>query len=236
MGTTELGRAQELIASIPTWRHRIDVEDGTVTPGLEDCQAEVRRLRLASSFAGQRVLDVGCSDGFYSFEAERRGATEVVAVDDESSLLAGHGNGFTVASDLIGSKVNYTVGDVHSLGETLEGPFDTIFFINVLYHVKNPMLAMEQLRSVAKPGATLYLKTLFSLDIRKWFRDRRYGFDLGRQPKFMFYPSTELGGDPTNWWAPNRPGVEALLQSTGWANFTCEGVWRDRIYYRATAT
>lgn len=236
MAATTSENTRKLVGTVPTWRHRIDVGDGVVTPGLEDCQAEVRRLRLPRSYAGLRVLDVGCSDGFYSFEAERLGAAEVVAVDDESSLLAGQGNGFTVASGLIGSKVGYTIGDVHTLDQAVAGPFDAILFINVLYHVKNPMLAMEQLRSVAKPGATLYLKTLFSLDVRKWFRGRRYGFDLGRQPKFMFYPSTELGGDPTNWWAPNRTGVEALLRSTGWADFSFEGVWRDRIYYRATAT
>lgn len=77
----------ERIADHRAWRHRIEIAPGVVTPGREDCRAELRRIRFPASLVGRRVLDVGCSDGFYSFEAERRGATEVVALDDESSLL-----------------------------------------------------------------------------------------------------------------------------------------------------
>ena len=36
-------------------------------------------------------------------------------------------------------------------------------------------------------------------------------------PAMAFYPGTELGGDPTNWWGPNRSAVEALLKSAGFA-------------------
>ena len=38
------------------------------------CFAVLPRLHLPESLAGQSVLDVGCWDGFYSFDAERRGA------------------------------------------------------------------------------------------------------------------------------------------------------------------
>jgi tRNA (mo5U34)-methyltransferase len=33
-------------------------------------------------------------------------------------------------------------------------------------------------------------------------------------PKMAFIEK-KLAGDPTNWWAPNHAGVEAMLRSTG---------------------
>ena len=36
-------------------------------------------LHLPASLAGLSVLDIGAWDGFFSFEAERRGAARVVA-------------------------------------------------------------------------------------------------------------------------------------------------------------
>ena len=73
-------RARRAIGQVSVWRHNITVADGVVTPGTENCYDELKQFRFPDSFAGRRVLDVGCSDGFYSFETERRGAAEVVAV------------------------------------------------------------------------------------------------------------------------------------------------------------
>ncbi len=223
------------VSLIPVWRHRIPVGHGIVTPGTEDTESELRRLGVPRDLAGRRVLDVGCSDGFYSFVCEQRGA-DVVAMDDESSLLAGDDqlNGFGVASRLRGSAVEYRVGDVHDLsGAGVEGPFDLILFVNVLYHLENPVRALRQLASVARPGSTLVLKTYYRTDARVWLRGRCLGVDVSRAPKWWFFPTDELGGDPTNWWAPNRAAVAALLDATGWdVRFT--GTWRDRIYAHGT--
>ena len=38
---------------------------------------------MPEDLTGMRVLDIGARDGFYTFEAERRGAREVVALDYE---------------------------------------------------------------------------------------------------------------------------------------------------------
>jgi tRNA (mo5U34)-methyltransferase len=228
-------RADEIahaVAGVPKWRHRIRIGD-VVTPGTEDTDAELRRLDLASSYTGQRVLDVGCSDGLYSFEVERRGAAEVVAVDDESSLLAGGKNGFQVASELLGSKVSYRTGDVEDLDPSEIGLFDLVLFLNVLYHLRNPVRALESIHSVVRPGGTMILKTYFQTDVRKWVRGKCYGFDIDPRPKMWLYPGRELAGDPTNWVGPNRRGVEALLAMTGW-EFERTLRWGDRLYYRCT--
>src|SRR5947208_97682 len=63
-----------------TWFHSIDLGDGVVTPGQKDTLSEVGHLKLPD-LTGRTVLDIGAYDGFYSFEAERRGAKRVVAAD-----------------------------------------------------------------------------------------------------------------------------------------------------------
>lgn len=220
------------VAAVKVWRHRIHLAPGLTTPGTEDTELEWRRLRVPEPLSGKRVLDVGCSDGFYSFECEKRGA-DVVAIDDESSLLSGGQNGFEVASAILGSSVQYRRRDVHDLSPEADGQFDLVLFINVLYHLRNPLLALDRIASVVRPGGTLVLKTYFQRDLRFWFRGRPYGIDIDRRPKWWFFPTTELGGDPTNWFAPNKPALEAALRATGWTDLERIAEAGDRIYYHA---
>src|SRR4029077_18879087 len=62
------------------WDHTIELPDGTATKGWFDLRPYVRHYGLPDDLTGLRALDVGCWDGFWSFELERRGA-EVVALD-----------------------------------------------------------------------------------------------------------------------------------------------------------
>jgi tRNA (mo5U34)-methyltransferase len=233
MVTMDDAAIEEAARANPAWRHRIALTGAFTTPGTEDTQTEWRRLQIPESLTGRRVLDVGCSDGFYSFECERRGA-EVVAIDDESSLMTNTYNGFQIAHDALGSNVSYAVKDVHTLDPASDGTFDLVLFINVLYHLKNPMLALERLASVTRMGGTLVLKTYYRSDLRFWFRGRCVSLDLDRRPKWWFFPTTELGGDPTNWFAPNVAGVEAMLAATGWRLDRELGRFGDRYYCHAT--
>jgi len=52
-----------------------------VTPGWYDLRALPAQLPLPARLDGLRCLDVGTFDGFWAFELERRGASEVMAVD-----------------------------------------------------------------------------------------------------------------------------------------------------------
>ena len=61
-----------------SWFHSVDLGDGVVTPGAKSpelLRAEFDSLGLPSDMTGLRVLDIGAWDGFFSFEAESRGAT-----------------------------------------------------------------------------------------------------------------------------------------------------------------
>jgi tRNA (mo5U34)-methyltransferase len=75
------------------WYHTIDLGDGVVTRGVDDTPLRLARIGLPDSLAGLSVLDIGAWDGFFSFEAERRGAARVLATDHYSWHGVGWGTG-----------------------------------------------------------------------------------------------------------------------------------------------
>ncbi len=75
-----------------------------------------------------------------------------------------------------------------------------VLFLGVFYHLFDPIAALRCLSDIT--DEVLVLETHLELqDVTK--------------PAMAFYPGSELNGDPTNWWAPNRAAVEALLKSVG---------------------
>src|SRR5690349_9581801 len=72
---------QERIVKFPYWYHRIELP-GAVTPGWAPMNRDA--YKIPADLTGKRVLDVGAWDGFWTFEAIKRGAKQVVAIDDFS--------------------------------------------------------------------------------------------------------------------------------------------------------
>jgi tRNA (mo5U34)-methyltransferase len=60
------------------WYHTLDLGQGVVTDGF--CKSYLGDAELPT-FRGRTVLDIGAWDGYYSFLAERQGASRVVALD-----------------------------------------------------------------------------------------------------------------------------------------------------------
>src|SRR5438552_3061200 len=80
---SEQEKLQALADSVPGWWHSIDFGHGVVTKGhksADTLKREMSLLRIPDA-RGKSVLDVGAWDGFYTFAAERTGASRVVALD-----------------------------------------------------------------------------------------------------------------------------------------------------------
>jgi len=203
------------------WWHTIDLGRGIVTPGRDETPARWPLLGLPDSLAGLSVLDIGAWDGFYSFEAERRGAQRVVAADEYAWRHLGTGRrGFDCAHRALDSKVEAREVDVLDLSpDTVGGTFDLVLFLGVLYHLRDPISALERVAGVT--GDRLVLETHVDL--------------LGvREPAAAFYPGTELYGDATNWWGPNLPALLGVLRVAGFEDATVVHVTPRRQRLRNT--
>lgn len=184
------------------WYHRMELRPGLWTPGRMDGSKRLANLGMPDDLRGRTVLDVGAWDGYFSFEAERRGAAQVVAVD--SHAWDGSDWGTKACFDLAKKTLGSNVRDVQIALADLEpakvGVFDVVLFLNVLYHLRHPLLALEKIFAVT--GDLLILETHVDL------------LDCPR-PAMVFYPGAEFAGDPTNWWGPNCAAVEAMLRDVG---------------------
>src|SRR5262245_43499499 len=143
------------------WYHRIELGDGTITPGLpwERLWRLVENAIRGLDLRGRRVLDIGCWDGKWTFLAECLGAT-VTATDWVSQRWGGRDT-FHFASKILGSKSTYMPQcDVCRLSDSFKsGSFDVVLFMGVLYHLRYPMLALSQIRRVLGTNGVLVLET-----------------------------------------------------------------------------
>jgi tRNA (mo5U34)-methyltransferase len=185
------------------WWHPIDLGDGLVTPGADvHIRARLAEIQMPANLAGQSVLDIGAWDGFFSFEAERRGAQRVLATDSFCWDGGGWGTkaGFNLARRALKSRVEDKWIQVLDLSPETVGVFDVVLFLGILYHMKHPLLALERVTSVTR--RQLIMQTQVDM----------LGID---RPALAFYPGTELNGDPTNWVGPNPAAVIAMLKTAG---------------------
>ena len=194
-------RVRDEIAMV-NWYHTIDLGSGVVTPGVDDTRHRLPVIQMPEDLTGKSVLDIGAWDGFFSFEAERRGASRVLAVDSFCWHGEGWGtkDGFDCARRILNSHVEDLEIEVLDLSPETVGIFDVVLFLSVLYHMKHPLLALERVASVCRSHLILWTQ----LDLA----------DIHR-PAAAFYPGAELNADPTSWWGLNPPAVKAMLQMVG---------------------
>ena len=111
-----------------TWYHTIDLGHGITTPGSDHTPARMGLLGLPADLSGRSVLDIGAWDGAFSFEAERRGASRVMAVDTFCWSGEGWGTkvGFETARRILNSKVEDREVEVLNLSPETVGVFDLV--------------------------------------------------------------------------------------------------------------
>ncbi|WP_425299087.1 TIGR04290 family methyltransferase [Rhizobium sullae] len=163
---------------------------------------------------GRSVLDIGCNAGFYSLEMRRRNAGQVVAIDSDARYL----EQARFAADRTGADIDFrqmSIYDVEKLGEK----FDLVLFMGVLYHLRHPLLALDLLYEHVV-GETMLFQCMQrgddtisrlegNYDFSRWDM-----FERSDYPK-LFFVEERYSDDPTNWFIPNRAGIEAMLRSSG---------------------
>jgi SAM-dependent methyltransferase len=159
------------------------------------------------------VLDIGCSDGFFSFESEKRGADRVLAVDNYSSVFIDTPRGFNVAHESLKSKVEFLKSDLFALDPQQIGTFNVVLSLGVLYHLRHPLLALEHLATLCTTQLILETEIAGQPSGR---RDRLAQAIGGGLPQhwMRFYPGGE-NTDPTTFWVPSIPCTVAMMQSCG---------------------
>jgi len=143
---------QEQIAKY-NWYQSIELKDGIVTPGETGLasQNKLAMMNLPQELSGKSVLDIGCNEGFFSFEAERRGATRVVAIDKGKDAR----EKFSLIHGILQSSVEFLELDLTEIKPSRFGRFDLVFFLAVLHHLRHPFWAFDQVFALTGEVAIL---------------------------------------------------------------------------------
>ncbi len=169
---------------------------------------------IPDDLRGKTVLDIGCNAGFYALEMKRRGADRVLGIDSSDHYL----EQARFAADVTGLEIelaNISVYEVKQLGEK----FDLVLFLGVLYHLRYPLLALDLLRRhVVRDMLVVQSMLRGSCDVEPVEPDYPISeTGVFEHPTFpqMYFVEKKYSHDPTNWWIPNRAGLEAMLRSAG---------------------
>lgn len=185
------------------WWHRIKLPEG-ITPGICDHSGGdpdyiTNRFGMPEDLTGKSVLDIGCWDGLFSFEAEKRGAAMVLATDIYQAEWTNN-EGFQYAKAALKSKVEFLPIPVDLIDQihTYVRYFDVVLFYGVLYHLKDPHMALKKIATVTREMLLLETAVMeMTSPTPTWTR------------------VSGNGGDPTNEWYPNLAALEEELLILG---------------------
>ena len=206
------------IQAVKLWYHSIDL-CGHITPGmLSISQLQERAELIPPDLTGKSVLDIGAWDGYFSFLAEQRGASRVLAIDSLSFGAGGKqagveklkdqsADGFRVAKEILGSKVEYRMMDLYDL-EELDETFDIVFLFEVHHHLWDPILG---LRIVSEKCRECLL----------------IDGDVLMTPLKILVPDTF---DPTSAWRLSEGCLMTLLNRFGFSNIIPASIARTSIF------
>jgi tRNA (mo5U34)-methyltransferase len=204
------------------WYHTIEVVPGAVSKGWWDLRHALPLLPIPD-VEGKRCLDVGTWDGFYAWELARRGAAEVVATDlpdlqdiDWPPEVRAHPEqnptlrestqprpaGFDLVHELLDGPVTWQGCSIYDLSPDTVGTFDLVVVGSLLIHLRDPVRALDAVRSVIAPGGHLLLADYVHPVVNLLSRKRA-----------LF----ELRGEGTDfqWWLATDRGLQQALKVGG---------------------
>lgn len=220
--TNEITLDRETIArrvdELGEWFHNLDLGGVFTAPNhflgdFPNVKWKHISAAIPTDLAGASVLDIGCNGGFYCLEMKKRGAGRVLGVDVDDRYL----KQARFAAETLGMSIEFRKTSVYEI-DRIEGQFDIVLFMGVLYHLRYPLFALDKI--VKKVRGTLVFQTMIrgSENARKWEDDYHFWnkqiFEDDDYPR-MYFVENSYANDPTNWWIPNRGAAEGMLRSSG---------------------
>ncbi|AKS42380.1 class I SAM-dependent methyltransferase [Wenzhouxiangella marina] len=157
-------------------------------------------------FKGGHIADIGAADGDLSFFLEQFG-TSADLIDWPATNWNGLDGARTLRERLNSSKVAIHEVDLDTQFDLPSERYDLVFFLGILYHLKNPFYILETL---AKRCRFCFLSTR----IARQTADRK--LELEAAPLAYLLAPEECNGDPTNYWIFSAPGLIRLAERCGW--------------------
>lgn len=181
------------LRALGDWYHRIELGGGLVTPGDRN-QALTYSLYqryLPPDLTGLSVLDLGANACGLSIEFAKRGAlfTAIERADQYIEQAR-----FVVDHFGLSDRISIHKADVHEM--TRFGTFDIVACVGLVYHLRHPQLALDQLGHVTRKHLIISTQTTEGDALTLTSRGAKRGA----------FSAT---------WEPTEPAFEGMLRSAG---------------------
>jgi len=154
-----------------------------------------------SNLAGRTVLDVGCGTGYHGWRMLGEGAEYVMGIDPSMRFLVQHNAIQRYACD---QRFDFLPIGIEEMPKDLPF-FNTVFSMGVLYHRRNPINHLYELKSLLTDGGELVLETLIVDDAN--------GGTLTPESRYAQMRNV--------WSIMTIDKIEALLREAGFKNIQC---------------
>jgi tRNA (mo5U34)-methyltransferase len=215
------------------WFHSIDLGHGVRTKGLSEERRALTERQLPD-FSGRSVLDIGAWDGYYSFLAERNGASRVVALDHYAwGVDMPARDQYWNECGEAGTLPDHTRDTTDFWRPDLPGRRGFDFAHSTLGSSVEPVVAdfaTVDLDSLGTFDVVLYLGVLYHMKEPLTCLERLRAVTravavietvairipgAGRHSLLGFHAGGDLNRDYGNWYVPNIEALEALVLAAG---------------------
>lgn len=111
---------------------------------------------------------------------------------------------FDTAKQALNSQVQAMVLDFMECDLHQVGLWDVVFYLGVLYHMRDPLGALQRVAAVTQEQAIIETEAMF--------------IHGQPEPLWRFFPAGELNNDRSNWWVPNLAALLGLVGAAGFVN------------------
>ena len=162
---------------------------------------KIKKLHIPDNLKGKYVLDIGCNEGFFCFECEKRGA-QAVGIEFNKTW---HNLALKKKREL-SSNAQFLLMDWNNI-HTLNNKFDLILFLASFHYLKDNQLEM--------------LKKIFDQMNPKGLLILELGLSDKNEETFYIDKIQRPGGDFCQY--PNKFSLEKLLKDTGFKEVFFQG-------------
>ena len=185
-------------------------------PILDGLLSGANRDSLPTPEAGP-IADIGAADGDTAFFLESLGY-RVHAIDYPPTNYNSC-RGIRLLKQSLGSSVEILETDLDSQFALPAQEYALVFFLGILYHLKNPYYVLE---SLARRARHAFISTRVARYNIANAADNRYPgnnrerVEIASIPAAYLVAPDETNHDATNFWMFTDAGLRRILQRTGW--------------------
>lgn len=135
--------------------------------------------------------------------------------------------GFAIAAQLLKSQITYFTENIYDISPAKHGQYDIILLLGVIYHLRNPLLALDRAWELLRPGGKLFIETQvidhhFITPDKQSVNLSDVSPIIAESSVAQFFPAGAANAlliDETNTWIPNMRALRQMLEK---AEFTIE--------------